>query len=69
MDDVGVNAKPFVTPDVQVYVVAPDPDNVTLDPLHIVDAVVFAVTLGVGFTETLATAVFVQPLAAVPDTL
>ena len=63
LDDIGENDNPSVTPDVQVYVVAPPPVNVTLDPEQIVDAVVFAVTFGKGFTETDTTAVFVQLFA------
>jgi hypothetical protein len=50
----------------QVYVLAPEADNVPVEPAQIV--VLLTATLGKAFTVTLTTLVFVQPLD-VPDTV
>ena len=50
----GVNATPFVTPPVQVYVKAPPPDKVALPPGQTVLGAV-AVTVGEGFTVNVLT--------------
>jgi hypothetical protein len=53
----------------QIYVVAPDAVNIDELPLQIVCDVAETVTLGTGFTVTLAIAVSIHPAAFVPVTV
>ncbi len=56
----------LVDPLLQVYVVAPFAINVAVKPVQIVEEL--TVTVGIGVTDTLETAVFVHPLV-VPITV
>ena len=56
-----------VAPELQEYAVAPFAVNVTDCPLQIVGEL--TLTIGTGFTITVATAVLVQPAIVLPVTL
>jgi hypothetical protein len=62
-----VTVAPFGKPPDQVYVLAPDAVMVADVPIHIPGEL--TATVGNGLTVTLATAVLVQPFAAVPVTV
>ena len=64
----GMNEIPFVTPPVQVYVVAPPPFSVTDSPWQTVVALAVVVTAGTGLTVIVLVAVAEQP-AVVPVTV
>ena len=58
-----------VGPVFQVYVVAPEEDNVTALPAQIVDDDVAAVTVGFGLTVIVTVALLRQPNAFAPTTV
>ena len=66
--DVGVKATALLTLLFHAYVVAPEPLKVTAVPAQTV-WLPPALTLGNAFTVTVACAVLLQPLAAVPVTV
>ena len=65
---VGVNETPSVTPLIQIYDEAPEPDNVTALPTQTLDAVALAKTTGKLFTVTETTAEL-EHVPAVPITV
>ena len=68
--EAGENDTPFVTPPVQLYVVAPVPLNVTDVPEHIVSfGELVEPTVGKGFTVIVIVFVPVHPWALVPVTI
>jgi len=48
---VGENKAPFDTLPDQVYVLAPDPFNVTLEPKQMIELLTLALTIGNGIIE------------------
>jgi hypothetical protein len=68
--DAGVNATPFVTPPLHVYVTPPVPLSVTAVPLQtVVPGLAVELIDGCGFTVIVIVAVPVQPPAFVPVTV
>jgi hypothetical protein len=64
-----VTLEPTSDPGIQLYDVAPDPFNVTVDPVQIAALEAEAATVGSALTLTATVAVFTQPFALVPVTV
>ena len=64
-----VTLAPLKRPGFQVYVVAPPVDKVAVLPAQMAVGVAIGLMVGVVLTDTLLTAVTVQPLAFVPVTV
>ena len=64
-----MNAVPFVTPPVQLKLVAPVPVKITAVPAHTVDALVVELTVGNVFTVIVFVDVPIHPFASVPVTV